>query len=783
IMDFRSTFTQPDGTDAEVVVLHRTRRFGPGIRAVADRWIDPVPLGALPAAVQRSHRRPQCEGEPGTVEVIRASSEAEQAAMIADLLRRAHAAQEAPLAWSDMAVLVRSGVADLPRLQRALLQAGVPVEVPAGDTPLGHEPALAPLITGLRLVDTPGSLDLAELEAFLCSPLVGMTALALRRMMRAMRAEERVAAQAQGRPPLPSAQLLARCFDSEAVLPTGLGPEAGAQFEAVLRTVDRMRDAAGQGLQQQLWILWCHGGTDADGGRWAQALRARALRGGPGANSADTVLDAVVELFRLAGRMPRGTGSTVFVDTLTRQRIPAARPEDAGFTRDSVRLLTVHRAKGAQWPLVVLVGLQQDAWPDARGPVSVLAAERIGAGGVVPPRTRRELADDERRLAFVAATRAQRRLVITAVDSDVTDTAPSVLFAEAVDVVGAPQHPAQRLPAAAGPRDRLTTASVVASLRTVLGDDQRSEQVRAAAAARLVALAQPEPGLPVLARQADPARWWGLAEPTSAEQPLTPPGGPVSLSATAVSGINECPARWFLQRRAEASSPRPAAAGYGSLIHAAIAAVVSGDLACEVDVLSTAIKPAFDELPFGSPWEAQRQWRRAQEDLARFVRWHDESPYPMVAGEVPFDVTVTPTTPDQPMNEVRLTGSVDLVQADAAGSRVVDFKTGSQVPSVRETAENTQLGVYQLALQQSDPPAATTGGSLVFLAKGVGKGHGLPTERVQGPLDEGEWLADQLARAAATVVGERIVARPGKACRHCAFRSICPAWSDLEWIE
>ncbi|MDQ1247332.1 MAG: hypothetical protein QG597_1702, partial [Actinomycetota bacterium] len=40
IMDFRSTFTQPDGTDAEVVVLHRTRRFGPGIRAVADRWID-----------------------------------------------------------------------------------------------------------------------------------------------------------------------------------------------------------------------------------------------------------------------------------------------------------------------------------------------------------------------------------------------------------------------------------------------------------------------------------------------------------------------------------------------------------------------------------------------------------------------------------------------------------------------------------------------------------------------------------------------------------------------
>ena len=784
ILDFRSQFPGPDGADAAVVVLNRTRRFGPGIRAVADRWIDPVPLGGLPAEVQRSHRHPICDGDPGRVDVVTCRSAADQAAFVADVLRRAHLSSEAPLAWSDMAVLVRSGVSDIPRLQRALVQAGVPVEVPAGDTPLGHEPALAPLLTGLRLADGPDALDLAELESFLCSPLVGLTPLTLRRLVRSMRTRERGRARAEARPPLPAARLLADCFRPDAALPEGLGPDAGPQFDAILRTIDRMRQEAPADVHQQLWLLWCHGGNEAHGGHWARDLRARSLRGGPGAHGADVTLDAVVELFRVAERMPKGTGSGVFVDTLLRHRIPAARGEDAGFNRDAVRLLTVHRAKGAQWPLVVLVGLQQDVWPDARGPVSLLASERIGTDGVVPPRTRRELADDERRLAFVAATRAQRRLVITAVAADASDEAPSVLFTEAAEVVGATASAHPTAAAHPGPRERLTAASLVASLRTTLADPTASADLRDAAARRLAALARPEPGIGQLARQADPSRWWGLAEPTTADQPLIPPDQPVALSATAVSGINECPARWFLQRRAEASSPRAVVAGYGSLIHAAIAAVAAGEVACEVDQLAAVIEPAFAQLPFSSQWEAQRQWQRAQADLARFVQWFHEVPHADVAGEVPFDIEVPVADSDERSHQVRLTGSVDLVVAESEHTaRVVDFKTGAAVPSVREVAENTQLGVYQLAMQEADEQVSTSGGSLVFLAKGVGKGGVRPTERSQGPLQDRTWLDVQLAAAAGTLADERIVATPGRACANCDFQAMCPAWSDGEWIE
>lgn len=81
-----------------------------------------------------------------------------------------------------MAILVRAGTEDIPRLQRALIAAGIPVEVPASDLPLGEDPALAPLLIGLRLADRPGEVSADEVAEFLCSPLVGMTPLELRQV-------------------------------------------------------------------------------------------------------------------------------------------------------------------------------------------------------------------------------------------------------------------------------------------------------------------------------------------------------------------------------------------------------------------------------------------------------------------------------------------------------------------------------------------------------------------------------------------------------------------------
>ncbi len=129
----------PDGRPARQIVLPTVHRNGPALRAVARRVTGGIASAGLvahrsaaPAAAdERGTGRPveAAEGRietlsDGRCEVHLLASAAQEAAFVAQLLRRAHLEQRLP--WHRMAVLVRSGAAT-PRLRRALLAAGVPV--------------------------------------------------------------------------------------------------------------------------------------------------------------------------------------------------------------------------------------------------------------------------------------------------------------------------------------------------------------------------------------------------------------------------------------------------------------------------------------------------------------------------------------------------------------------------------------------------------------------------------------------------------------------------------
>ncbi|MFF4703741.1 ATP-dependent helicase [Streptomyces sp. NPDC001288] len=778
ILDFPSAFPRADGSPAPVAVLRTARRSGAGLLAATRLLTRRMPLTRLPGDTVRAHREPAPTREGGSVEVYTYPTPGTELDNVADILRRAHL--EDGVRWSDMAVLVRAGAGAIPTVRRALTAAGVPLDIDGDDVPLRHEPAVAPLLTALRAVARAEAAHDADQDAcwlatetaltLLASPLAGMDAADLRRLGRALRDEERAAGNAL---PPPSDDLLARALAEPARLAVhDPGYARGAQRLGALLGKARERLAGGGTAEEALWDLW-------NGTPWPSRLERAARRGGAAGRNADRDLDAVCALFATAARAEErsgGRGTLNFLAEIEAEDIAADTLAGRAVRPDAVRLLTAHRSKGLEWRLVVVAGVQEGLWPDLRRRGSLLEADRIGRDGLAEPLTPGALLAEERRLFYVAATRARERLVVTAVKAPADDgDQPSRFLTELgvtpQDVTGRPRRP-------------LSVAALVAELRATTVDPRASATLREAAArrlARLAALAD-EDGRP-LVPSAHPYRWWGMFEPTESKVPLRDRDQPVVLSGSALDQLaNTCALQWFLGREVKADAPATAAQGFGNVVHVLADEVASGRTPADLAVLMERLDSVWNALAFDAPWKSDQEKGNARAALERFLKWHvlDRTARTPVASEQDFDVSL-----EAGDYEVRIRGQMDRVETDGEGrAYVVDFKTGKQAPSAAEVARHPQLAVYQLAVREGavddafDGVRPEAGGAeLVHLRQGAARrdgGETLPKVQAQEPL-EGEWVGDLLATAAGKVLDERFTPTTGQHCTHCAFRASCSA--------
>ncbi|MGW2087081.1 ATP-dependent helicase [Streptomyces sp. NPDC001880] len=613
-------------------------------------------------------------------------------------------------------------------------------------------------------------LDTETALTLLASPLGSMDAADLRRLGRALRDEERAAGN---RVPAPSGVLLARALaEPERLVAHDPAYARGAQrLGALLRKARELLEGGGT-AEEALWALW-------SGTPWPGRLERAALRGGAGGRNADRDLDAVCALFDTAARAEErtgGRGALNFLEEVDAQDIAADTLSRRAVRPDAVRLMTAHRSKGLEWRLVVVAGVQEGLWPDLRRRGSLLEADRIGRDGLAEPLTPGALLAEERRLFYVAATRARERLVVTAVkapadDGDQPSRFLAELGAEPRDVTGRPRRP-------------LAVAALVAELRATTVDPEASDALREEAARRLARLAAltDEEGQP-LVPAAHPYRWWGLYEPTSSAVPLRDRDQPVTLSGSALDQLaNTCALQWFLGREVKADAPATAAQGFGNVVHVLADEVASGRTPADLAVLMERLDSVWDGLVFDAPWKSRQEKEQARAALERFLRWHvmDRAGRTPVASEHDFDVTL-----EAGEYEVRIRGSMDRVEQDAEGrAYVVDFKTGKQSPTKDQVARHPQLAVYQLAVRAGavdevfDGRRPEPGGAeLVQLRQAAAKkegGEAHPKVQAQEPL-AGEWVPELLATAAGRVLDERFTPTTGQHCTHCTFRASCSA--------
>jgi superfamily I DNA/RNA helicase/RecB family exonuclease len=777
ILDFPAVFSHADGRPAEVVALTTTRRFGPRLLTAAQRVAGRIGLpGSIGDDARAAFLSPAAEAGPygdGRVVVKTFDSDRAEAEHVADLLRRAHLEDGVP--WDEMAVLVRSGRQTIPPLRRSLGAAGVPVEVASDELPLVRDPAALPLIDALRAVlnldnvdpDHLDHIDAARAEALLTGPLGGLDAGDVRRLARRLRQREKGRAEAEHRLPAPSRELVRQAVLDPGRLDGLDGPEterARAVAELVRRTRRQLDDGAT--AEELLWTLW-------SGTGWPARLRRGVERGGGAARRAHRDLDSICALFESAARAEETrdhVGVREFLATLVAQQIPADTLAERGARGAAVRLLTAHRAKGLEWRLVVVAHVQQDGWPDLRRRSSLLGADRIGTGGLVPETTAREALLEERRLFYVACTRARERLVVTAVASPEDDGDQPSRF---LDELGVTVETVQGRPART-----LSMAGLVGELRRTAADPETSEPLRAAAARRLARLA-PEVAM------ADPSTWWGTRSASRSVTPVRDPEAPMPVSASLLDQFSVCPTRWFLSREAGGIVRAHQSQNMGLIVHAIAQRVAAGELQAgpqDVGALMEHVAGVWDRMEFRTPWARARELERVQAALGRFLQWHHANPRRVIGVESRFQAVLELPSGE----EVRLTGFADRLELDSEGRVVVvDLKTGRTKPSGPQVRGNVQLGLYQLAVDHGAidgleglPAEGAHAGGAELVQLGLTDGgpdaevQAQPEQAEDGP--EREELRQRLAWTASHVRREQFPAIAGDHCRDCSFVPLCP---------
>ncbi|GAA5156481.1 ATP-dependent DNA helicase [Nocardioides marinquilinus] len=795
ILDFPAQFPHADGRPADVVALRTTRRFGSRLLAASQRVASRLALpGSIPEQAKQAFLEPEAQAPtPGRVTVRTFDTERAEAEHLADLLRRAHL--EDGVDWSEMAVLVRSGRGSIPPLRRALGAAGVPVEVTHDEVPLVRDPAVLPLLDAVRAVVNLDNDDLdhvdflhpSRAESLLLSPLGGLDAGELRRLVRLLRARAKTQAEEHGGPPAPSGSLL-RCTLVEPGFLDGLeGPEVGkARALATLLATARAELDDGASAEAVLWHLW-------SGTRWPERLRRTVEAGGGGARRAHRDLDSVCALFEAVARTEEQrvhvSVANLFAN-LAAQQIPADTLAERGTRGSAVRLLTAHRSKGLEWRVVVVAHVQQEGWPDLRRRATLLGADRIGAEGLVLPVTVRELLLEERRLFYVACTRARERLVVTAVASPDDDGEQPSRFLDELGVrdvghvVGRPTRP-------------LSMNGLVGELRRRAADPAQPAALREAAARRLARLAAETVTTPSGERRlvpaADPATWWGTRALSHAPVPLREPDRPVPVSASVLTSMLTCPMQWFLESEAGGVSRQHQSANLGLIVHALAERVARGEIDADVDDgerLMAHVDEVWQRLEFRTPWSRQREHERIRQALARFLRWHHADTRTVLGTEERFDAVVRLDTPDGEPVAVRLTGYADRVELDGDGAVVVvDFKTARTRVGPKDAERHVQLALYQYAVDSgavdhllpegAERPARSGGAELVQL--GIESTSETADVAGQSPHDDGgeprETLRQGLARAADLLRRETFPAVVGPQCRDCGFVPVCPSRS------
>jgi DNA helicase II / ATP-dependent DNA helicase PcrA len=397
---------------------------------------------------------------------------------------------------------------------------------------------------------------------------------------------------------------------------------------------------------------------------------------------------------------------------------------------DAVQLMTVHGAKGLEFPHVFLLRVNNKAFPATERPrVFEFPAVLMKEGR---PEEKFHI-QEERRLFYVALTRAQERLTITTV----TEKKGKVpVFIE--DILMDP---------GVKRRDVVQLAPKA---------EEGKQQVEKAAPA-----ADPPP---LFAGSGGPPRIFSrIAQWGETFHPPTPE--PLTLSPSAIDNFRRCPQQYLFSYLWSLREGPKAAMSFGAVMHTTIKRFM--------DKLKKGVRLRFEEVQqifetewssagFEDDYQEEEYKKEGLEELRAFYESMLENPPKVLEQEKSFELDLE--------KNVIVNGRID--QINSIGHKeveIVDYKTGKPKKDA-DAKKDLQLSIYAIAAKEIFELNPTR---LVF--------HYLQTNQRQETTRDAKQLEEAqetVQEAAAEIRAGEFPPKPGFICRNCAFKPICPAHEE-----
>ncbi len=514
----------------------------------------------------------------------------------------------------------------------------------------------------------------------------------------------------------------------------------------------------------------------------------------------------IASFMRFAGdwqrEHPRGS-LAAFVDYLDAyQTAGGDLPTSVELTEDvdGVRLMTLYQAKGLEFPVVFVPQLLRDEWP----------AREYGSG-LFPKDLLREAipsgdihTEEERRLLYVALTRARDRLMVTTPAPGAGKKEPSQFIdelladcgdeLERVDRTGAPSSAdgegdhdpvsdirrVMPLPSSREARLalRLQAVELLGMLEGTAAADPEAPSARETLREELAAVGA------AIANGADDARARGL-DPLSLRAVALDSGAggslldvlplPSAFSYSQFSTYENCRLQYAFAHVYKVPSSRTAGAlAFGSTAHAAFEAFTKerreraarGEAPPGRTDLERLFRAEWREGQFGDQTAEETYRRRVGRLLDNFYEGELESLNEALHEELPFQLTVQPRDGSPPFV---VTGMIDRIdRLPGGGIEVVDYKTGS-MSSQKSVDESLQLSIYALACRDSLGLGTPERVTLYFTESATRQSTTRTEEQLDAALD------DLAARVAQIRSGDFAADPAPSKCWRCDFAPMCPA--------